>query len=178
MCKSVLKNKTLDIAAILLKIHRPVAAVDVGDGETLGGPLQVSCVCFVWFFFFFSIWFRLGHHPAWSWKTPLVDFTSLLSFFFSSSSFFLFCGKPPSYFHSCGQGGRVQTVAPLHQIANCLMSRFCSRTTSGAQTVYYSIRFYFSFRTIGPLQNMEEFAQTFQCKKNSYMNPEAKCTVW
>eukprot|EP01083_Nonionella_stella_P046005 123216_1 len=33
-------------------------------------------------------------------------------------------------------------------------------------------------RVIGPLQNIPHFANAFQCKAGSRMNPEQKCTVW
>uniref|UniRef100_A0A2S2NXH3 Neprilysin n=1 Tax=Schizaphis graminum TaxID=13262 RepID=A0A2S2NXH3_SCHGA len=34
------------------------------------------------------------------------------------------------------------------------------------------------FRIIGPLSNLEEFSNDFQCKPGSYMNPVKKCQVW
>ncbi|XP_060847235.1 neprilysin-2-like [Rhopalosiphum padi] len=34
------------------------------------------------------------------------------------------------------------------------------------------------FRIIGPLSNLEEFSNDFQCKPGSYMNPVKKCQIW
>ncbi|XP_060581147.1 neprilysin-2-like [Ruditapes philippinarum] len=34
------------------------------------------------------------------------------------------------------------------------------------------------FRVIGSLQNFQNFADEFGCRKNSVMNPETKCSVW
>ena len=36
----------------------------------------------------------------------------------------------------------------------------------------------FKYRTNGPLQNNNEFANDFDCKRGSGMNPEKKCNVW
>lgn len=35
-----------------------------------------------------------------------------------------------------------------------------------------------SFRVIGPLQNLPQFAQTFNCPAGSYMNPTTRCSLW
>ncbi|XP_065355317.1 endothelin-converting enzyme 2 [Calliphora vicina] len=37
---------------------------------------------------------------------------------------------------------------------------------------------YGEFRVLGPLRNMPEFAQTFNCKLGTQMNPLKKCVVW
>ncbi|XP_073826565.1 neprilysin-like 7 [Musca autumnalis] len=37
---------------------------------------------------------------------------------------------------------------------------------------------YAEFRVLGPLRNMPEFSQTFQCRLGSQMNPLKKCVVW
>ncbi|XP_005180235.1 endothelin-converting enzyme homolog [Musca domestica] len=37
---------------------------------------------------------------------------------------------------------------------------------------------YAEFRVLGPLRNMPEFSETFQCKLGSQMNPLKKCVVW
>lgn len=34
------------------------------------------------------------------------------------------------------------------------------------------------FRILGPLSNMPEFAEDFQCPLESRMNPKHKCAVW
>lgn len=34
------------------------------------------------------------------------------------------------------------------------------------------------FRVLGPLSNLPEFAQIWNCPAGSVMNPEKKCTVW
>ncbi|XP_023214342.1 endothelin-converting enzyme 1-like [Centruroides sculpturatus] len=34
------------------------------------------------------------------------------------------------------------------------------------------------YRVVGPLMNLPEFSETFNCAPTSYMNPEKKCNVW
>lgn len=34
------------------------------------------------------------------------------------------------------------------------------------------------FRVLGPLINLPQFSQTWQCKQGSYMNPAERCEVW
>jgi neprilysin len=34
------------------------------------------------------------------------------------------------------------------------------------------------FRINGPLQNMREFAEDFNCPRGSPMNPKSKCEIW
>lgn len=34
------------------------------------------------------------------------------------------------------------------------------------------------FRVNGPLQNLKEFVEAFNCKGKSAMNPKSKCEIW
>jgi len=34
------------------------------------------------------------------------------------------------------------------------------------------------YRVLGPVSNLPEFAQAFQCEPGTPMNPEEKCEVW
>lgn len=34
------------------------------------------------------------------------------------------------------------------------------------------------FRVIGPLSNLKEFSEEFECPEAAAMNPEQKCDVW
>lgn len=36
----------------------------------------------------------------------------------------------------------------------------------------------YQFRVKGPLSNLKEFANDFECPKGSPMNPVAKCEIW
>ncbi|XP_076260621.1 neprilysin-2-like [Rhynchophorus ferrugineus] len=72
------------------------------------------------------------------------------------------------------------TPKQLFWISSAL--QFCSKySTRYIRDKYSSNRYHHSpneIRVNGPLRNLEEFAYDFGCHKDSYMNPEKKCSVW
>ncbi len=57
---------------------------------------------------------------------------------------------------------------------------YCSKTTDEALRNQILTGYHVpdSFRTIGPLMNLHDFARDFNCPVGSMMNPKKKCNVW
>ena len=78
-------------------------------------------------------------------------------------------GSPTYYRESCLQ----KWVRNIHLFTDGIIA---------VQSILNWLKFVFSFsfffRVIGELRNSDGFAEAFQCKKGSYMNPDEKCSLW
>uniref|UniRef100_A0A914QEN6 Endothelin-converting enzyme 1 n=1 Tax=Panagrolaimus davidi TaxID=227884 RepID=A0A914QEN6_9BILA len=59
-------------------------------------------------------------------------------------------------------------------------SFWCGSETPAAieQQIQTDVHTPLKYRVIGTVRNMPEFAEAFQCSKNSFMNPTDRCTIW
>jgi len=55
---------------------------------------------------------------------------------------------------------------------------WCETKRPGSYANYTDVHAPNYARVIGPLQNNEDFAEAYNCKSGSYMNPSNKCSVW
>ncbi|MDD5034329.1 MAG: M13 family metallopeptidase [Methylococcaceae bacterium] len=81
-----------------------------------------------------------------------------------------------------GQSLPVGSLTPEQLFFVSFAQHFCSVGQAKWQQYLYSRSWYryppYSYRVNGPVSNSPEFAQAFQCRAGTKMNPAKKCQIW